>query len=140
MKRVAPSKKSASANAPKRVRPVAASSKRARPAASPKRVSPFTENGELRRVMSLDGKTIDWKHVEKLGEQARQAAIRLGVPPPEPWPEMTEEEWARAEESARLVRAIPRRKFKQTSEEMIREMRDAQVGIFPKQRDESADR
>ena len=123
MKRVAPSKKNASAN-------------------PPKRVSPFTENGELRRVMSLDGKTIDWEHVEKLGEQARQAAIRLGIPlleaPPVPPP--TEEELERIKELQRQVRAIPRRKFKQTSEEMIREMRDAQVGIFPKQRDESADR
>ena len=117
-----------------------AMSKKSAAKGSSRRARSASVNGRLRRVMSLDGKTIDWEHVEKLGEEARRAAIRLGVPPPEPLPPLTEEELARAEESARLVRAIPRRKFKQTSEEMIREMRDAQIGIFPKRRDDPADR
>ena len=79
-----------------------------------------------------NGMTVDWRRLEAFQKRAELAGLRMGNPPCE-WEPLTEEELAEIAESTRRLNASTLPKADRKSEEIIREMRDAAVGIFPKQ-------
>ena len=77
--------------------------------------------------------------LEERMERARLAAIRMGSPC-EPAPPWTEAEKKALDESTRRIRAVRWPKVGQKSEDLIRELRDAAVGIYPKRNGDAAGR
>ena len=94
---------------------------------------PVLAKADPHRPLS-NGGGIDWDYLEERSERARRAALRMGVAPCKPPPPMTRGELTRLAESTRRLLAMKKPKVRQSSEALVREMRDASVGIYPKTR------
>ena len=83
-------------------------------------VSSAPDNGAAAKS---DDARLNWAYLDECMERAWQAGLRMGNPPEDDWEPPSKEQLAKIAESSRRLRTLPRRKYDQTSLELIREMR-----------------